>query len=114
MRARDLGRRVAEAIFNDFGSLDMTGDIPHLERIPENWKPGEASPWRSIESAPKDGTEVDLWVVWPDSGGTRFTDCHFQPGQDDWWLGQFWLSQYANNPQPTHWMPLPPGPKVKP
>lgn len=64
--------------------------------------------WRDIETAPKDGDEIDLW-----GGGRRWTDCH-------WHLGE-WLrwDSYSVDAEPTwqrihaptHWMPLPEPPR---
>jgi hypothetical protein len=44
--------------------------------------------WQAIESAPRDGTHVDLWVVaseWhrPKGETHRARDCWFEDGQ--WW-----------------------------
>lgn len=75
------------------------------------------SVWQSIETAPKDGTEVLGWLVHP---GDAYSEEPFQrasiisweeavPGEyghkarwDQKWIGE-----------PTHWMPLPaPPPSV--
>lgn len=61
-----------------------------------------ASPWRPIESAPKDGT--DILVYRPTHDGCYIpivgTDCFLN--------GRWWRSN--NETQPTLWMPLPPAP----
>lgn len=69
------------------------------------------SGWRPIETAPKDGSLVDLWV-----GGHRVPDCH--------WTGVIWYSPHwkydcgaeidpaRGDPDPTHWMPLPDPPTL--
>lgn len=65
------------------------------------------SEWQPIETAPKDGTHVDLWAC---SGGDprfgdRYTDAAFIRGKwryssgADGWLEVSYM--------PTHWMPLP-------
>jgi len=65
--------------------------------------------WLPIESAPRDGTYVDLWMCGPNnSKGARVTDC---------WFGGGWLKDYGRDGEdtpeimvgdkPTHWMPLP-------
>lgn len=62
------------------------------------------SEWKPIETAPKDGTAVDLWIV-AGKFNRRVADCRYV---DDGWIchegyiGQrFWPSA-----EPTHWMPL--------
>lgn len=59
--------------------------------------------WRPIETAPRDGTEILCWcpgigerVLCFDAG------CWVLAGGD-----------YANDYEPTHWMPLPPAPEVE-
>jgi Protein of unknown function (DUF551) len=64
--------------------------------------------WRPIETAPKDGTEVDLWCINQSalSSSGRATDCHYHCGE--------WL-KYGDSAEvgwfavhnATHWMPLP-------
>lgn len=72
--------------------------VVHEEQEPE---------WRPIETAPRDGTEVDLW-----DGKRRRTDCHFHCGE---WL-QWNTSSVDDEPSwiiisnPTHWQPQPPPP----
>lgn len=73
------------------------------------------SEWQPIETAPKDGTNVDLWAkCWraqaDDFVYQRFTDCWWtkgdsMTGRHEHWVGFESLSWY-----PTHWMPLPPPP----
>lgn len=75
--------------------------------------------WRPIETAPRDGTEVDVWngnripnAKWtrPDGGSDEFKAwCHFDVDQCPYGNGvdRCWDMIY---PEPTHWMPLPPPP----
>lgn len=64
--------------------------------------------WRPIETAPKDGTLVDLW--YPEGG--RFTDMTWRDGQ--WWIGdtddpECYGGVVNPKSQPSHWMrPIPP------
>lgn len=48
--------------------------------------------WQPIETAPKDGTVIDLW--YPDFG--RLAD-QWYDADDGWFVA----------PNPTHWMPIP-------
>lgn len=69
--------------------------------------------WRPIETAPKDGTEVVLWL-------NEFDGAVI--GRFDWnsytysytWLDKCGVDEYAIdfNPEitPTHWTPIPPDP----
>lgn len=83
--------------------------------------------WRPIETAPKDGTLVDLWCVdpagefVPEGGGIRLTDCGWDDvsgwtrimddGDED--IVQDWVDNPLGLPpwKPTHWMPLPEPPE---
>lgn len=76
--------------------------------------------WRPIAEAPRDGTEVDLWV-----NGQRVTDCRWgkryhscgEAGSycdDDWHREEEgWIDTTFNlriYDEVTHFMPLPPPP----
>jgi ABC-type phosphonate transport system ATPase subunit len=66
-----------------------------------------AAKWRTMDSAPKDGTKFDVWI--PDAfGGYRMTDMSFnQNGK----LRHNGLLTEAELPRwPTHWMRHPPAP----
>lgn len=75
--------------------------------------------WRPIDTAPKDGTVIDLWVDWPDREGGRlanakWTDDHASKGKIGFdWIGpdRFPLAAYVAKPKATHWMPLPSPPQ---
>lgn len=63
--------------------------------------------WRPIETAPRDGTVVDLWVV-RDGHGERFAGAEWDAS-----LGM-WFNEYLYSPhpeaKPTHWQSIPPPP----
>lgn len=79
--------------------------------------------WQPIETAPKDGTEIDLWVNCG-RGSFRVTNCRW--GQSDW-AGRYhkdWIYMKRDDDDPhrdaladveydfgvnsvTHWQPLP-------
>ena len=66
--------------------------------------------WQAIETAPKDGTVVDLLVTFGNRNN-RHNKCHFD--EDEWveWscFDQMYISVLAdyNNAEVTHWMPHP-------
>lgn len=73
-----------------------------------------APQWLPIETAPKDGTIVDLWTS--EHGGARVSDAKFDEGkwctfrhEEEDRLGDGWWPVYLLTF--THWMPLPQPPK---
>lgn len=74
----------------------------------------ERRDWQPIETAPKDGTVVDLW------GGERLADCRFFcPYDEDDDEERRWYQRYAESDswfyidcEPTHWMLRPEPPNV--
>ena len=74
------------------------------------------SEWRVIETAPRDGTKIDVWA-----DGRRIADASWGD-YDDWVVTpsgrQGWryhhdehATYYSIDPPPTHWMPLPEPPE---
>jgi hypothetical protein len=75
--------------------------------------------WQSIETAPKDGSLIDLLV-----DGMRVADCRWffsknergeplvRPAWDGWIRDKVWVGQYPSGVggTPTHWMPIPAAP----
>lgn len=63
--------------------------------------------WQPIESAPKDGTSIILYVAWRIVGEARWQG----DGHDEgwWWAGTDPGDYNADkiSSQPTHWMALP-------
>lgn len=61
--------------------------------------------WQPIETAPKDGTPILVWI-----------DDHVAEVEwdEDGWIG-VWedISSSSGDDYPTHWMPLPEPPKVE-
>lgn len=77
----------------------------------------ERGHWQPIETAPKDGTPIDLWGVnhlHPQKTGRRATDVTWGPVRD--WMGREradWQHGMAEDFEPTHWQPLPSAPKAE-
>lgn len=71
----------------------------------------EQAQWRPIETAPKDGTRVDLWQQ-----GHRVTDAFWDEGEEWWCIDSLYSDgepcPLAVSPEPTHWRPLPAPPKA--
>lgn len=81
----------------------------------EAWQAASVSPWQPIETAPRDGTPVDLWITLSGGNAFRMADCY--------WRNERWeyhsLPEYGHSMElcpieshwiPTHWLPLPKGP----
>lgn len=60
--------------------------------------------WKTIDTAPKDGTKVDLWM-----NGRRFVDCYWSKKNNVWYClnSDKEGNRYKIYKEPTHWMPLP-------
>lgn len=90
-------------------------------RVPETaggWK-GEGGPvseWQPIDTAPKDGTKVDLWLHIYASPRSFGMEDDFRV-TDAWWQDGKWVHRYRDKDAEifsdyiTHWMPLPEPPK---
>jgi hypothetical protein len=69
--------------------------------------------WQPIETAPKDGTIIDVWLgeatedvidFYCAEGTRRATDWHWKKGQFRPYMPGTMVTVFA---QPTYWMPLP-------
>ena len=71
-------------------------------------------PWFPIETAPKDGTKIDIWISGPDGYGDRETDVKWHDGH--WVRHDAYLGDYVEQDDlmpgysVTHWMTIPDGP----
>jgi hypothetical protein len=66
--------------------------------------------WQPIETAPKDGSEIDLWISdprYPD--GYRIPECAWMDGR---WVSTLEDQRLESKQAPTHWMPLPEPPSA--
>ena len=71
------------------------------------------SEWQPIETAPKDGTTIDIWVP-----GHDRVSAFFWPEKEIWVYDEEYISRafFPDKPPffpitPTHWMPYPGKPK---
>ena len=63
--------------------------------------------WCPIETAPKDGTKIDMWWVNRHGEGARETECFFGKGSWRWHRSGIEVPSLYT---PTHWMPVPAAP----
>ena len=120
---------VARAVAYHMASVVARNNQPHMsgdprERVPASLRREfddgcleaaraaiaalDAGGWRPIETAPKDGTTIDLWCAYrfeTDNLGCRVADA-FWDEDDQLWRFDQWHEKY----RPTHWMPLPSAP----
>jgi hypothetical protein len=62
--------------------------------------------WLPIETAPRDGTRIDIFTV----HGDRIPDCYYDKEDDLWrWKNDYHMPRAEE--EVTHWMPLPEAPK---
>jgi hypothetical protein len=95
-------------------------EVDSTQRAIDAWNQRES--WRSIETAPKDGTLIDVFaegyrfanVKWgqesDDSDGEPDPDSEFEWVHLDWhttYDGWYWT---GINYEPSHWMPVPRAP----
>lgn len=75
--------------------------------------------WQSIETAPKDGTQVRLWrpEIEEETIGSFRVDEGYSGDENPGWFDNTYDDYscgYASTPlSPTHWMPLPEAPKLE-
>lgn len=110
-----MSHRTAQQDAADFGTgFEVDGRRVAPERV-RVFGATIAPDWHPIETAPKDGTRVDLWLVGPRNSGARRADCWFASGS--WWCdaldrGDLDPAFYVGD-VPTHWMPIPTGPEPR-
>jgi hypothetical protein len=68
--------------------------------------PQDDREWRPIETAPKDGSKIDLWCVHPsraDDFGVRFTDASWRQSDETWGVI---IPAHAGERSGVAWEPL--------
>lgn len=60
--------------------------------------------WQPIETAPRDGSDIILWLPWVACARTGRWTMH------KLWSVDFGATRMIVRGEPTHWMPLPPAP----
>jgi hypothetical protein len=77
--------------------------------------------WQAIETAPKDGTKVDIWVIRIHSlggeGSGRVPNAYWETKYEGWWVKDAHdgdMPVESTDPyihEVTHWMPVPAPPR---
>lgn len=89
----DFDRAVAVRV------LERLGEVP------------ESLSWQPIAEAPRDGTVIDLWVVWSDGMEGRKASAFWNAEAEQWQIGSFHLGQFMDKGvRATHFRRLPAGP----
>lgn len=116
--AHRIGRTwVAECVNADNKCLFSMRAAMHTKPAATAAWTRRASPWRTMETAPRDGaTEVDLWVArWRD-GSDLSEQAAWRMPQAYWNASmEMWCSEVAHVAVPddcvSHWQPLPEPPE---
>lgn len=112
-----LARHTDKSKFKDADILLTIDDLSQVITAIQSF----SGVWQPIETAPKDGTVIDLWAP----SGDRWSDCFWgKPVHECGEMGQHcdsdWHSAAPNwvfsmfneflHVPPTHWLPIPAGP----
>lgn len=108
--AKEISRRYGTARMLHVDIEDAIAEIERLRAAAAG--AGAGAEWQPIETAPKDGTDVDLWGSLNKEPRHRITDCHWHKGEWLVWGASgvddepHWMPVFCA----SHWMPLPPAP----
>lgn len=103
-----IERRVSDVNFSDARLAQVSGTEVSSGRV-------EMSEWQPINTAPRDGTLIDIWAT------GRCPDCFWEECDGEDFMLSGWRQRYAESPgnsfsiddlEPTHWMPLPQPPST--
>lgn len=101
------GRELVERV-REFAAITEAGGLPRraadMRAICDLVSAPSVQDWRDIESAPKDGTRIDIWTV-----NGRRTDCWWYEPLGCW-RDERLLYNHEASFGATHWQPLPPSP----
>jgi hypothetical protein len=112
----DWAETEAKNLWADLGFVnDRLNQTPAISQaLLSAYERGRAErEWQPIETAPKDGTKVDLWVIFKEAGPRRFPDAHWNDKLGGWQLGEYNALDYMTPPTITHWKPLPAPPAIR-
>jgi hypothetical protein len=87
-------------------------DGKRMEQLRAAYPEAMTDHWQPIETAPLDGTLVDLWVRGPRNPGARCPDCWYENGRwkHDHGRDGVGSPEFYVGDLPTHWRPIPSGP----
>jgi len=106
-----LPRRYGQGVGNDGATGCYTA---MLAASPPVSAQDAVTGWQPIETAPKDGSKIDLWVEWEGEHGSRYANSFWSGSDADGWnLGGHAQNQYVVRPTVTHWRPLPVSPALQ-
>ena len=82
------------------------GQFWHLHRREQDMT---SSPWRPMDSAPLDGTPILLFLRWRCQIGAwlPYFDRSYPMAWQDPIAGGVLVREWKDDPEPTHWQPLP-------
>jgi hypothetical protein len=92
-------------------------EADYCPTLPAAFAPlGDAMHWQPIETAPKDGTKVDVWAkvrlaAYDKFQWGRFTDCYWTNGDSMTGRNPHWVNLDSSY-HAVYWMPLPSPPAV--
>jgi len=113
----------AQVLGDEWSAAQIAAAIlPILTRREEAARAAGAADWRSMDSAPRDGTDIDVWVE--GEFPRRLTNVSWrEPSDSEWWVhggdtietpDATWHDVFGplgQDDQPTAWMPLPSPPQ---
>jgi hypothetical protein len=106
------GELADEGIINELAGCygnDPERRHPFLRMTPTAWNTRKSDDgWRTMESAPKDGSEVLAWAR--EAAGGRCTTVEWSRSRGSW-IECYDLDGWMEGYGPTHWRPLPSPPE---